>query len=277
MSPDIQHKTGFFLTLLGQFGWLGNGLFVVIAFTECIPIIGGFFPGGALITVAGFFAAQGYFSIWNVMFFGLIGALLGDYMGYTLGRRGSDWLLAKGIVKQKMIDKGESFFKKHGPHSIIWGRFFGATRAVVPFVAGSTRMPPKSFFTWNFLSAIIWALFNAGSGYFGGSIIDALIKKGSHRLAWTIAIVILGLSLFLIWRYHGHNLKLYFKNKSHFFFYYLQRKRWFRYISSHSSFIGKYLQDERKKEKIFAIFLILSFSLFAYILGLIIELIEVIG
>jgi membrane protein DedA with SNARE-associated domain len=211
------HDSTFFLILLAQFGWLGNWLFLFIALVECIPLIGAFFPGGTLITLAGFFAAQGYFPIENIILFALIGAIAGDYLSYLLGRWGSNWLLAKGLVKPTTIDKGEKFFQQYGAKSLLWGRFIGATRSLIPFIAGASKMKQRTFLTWNIAGAIIWATFSSLLGYFSGNLIITIVRRWSHRLG---LIVILMAAIWLIYwltKKHGQSIQQYFRQQSRSF------------------------------------------------------------
>lgn len=269
----MDHNTTFFLSILTKFGWLGNWLFLFIALIECIPIVGGFFPGGTLISIAGFFAAQGYFNVWDVILFSIIGAIIGDYSGYILGRWGSNWLIRKKIVKQEFIDKGEAFFKRHGNKSIFWGRFIGATRAVIPFAAGSSKMSASSFFFWNSLSAVGWAFYNVGIGYFSGNIISVILKKGSHRLWIIIGIIIIGLIIYWVIYKKGQSIWSYFVKKSQQFTENLFNHTWFKNFSIRYPLVSEFFQTKVSQEKIFGGFWGAIILIILYILVLILDLI----
>ncbi len=197
----------FLFAILSKFGWLGNWLFLFIAVIECFPFIGGFFPGGTLIYIGGLLAAQGYFSIVDIIIFAAIGAIIGDYLSYLLGRRGAPWLEDKKIIKPELMASSRAFFVKYGNKSVLWGRFIGPMRAIVPFVAGASKMRQRSFLLWNVIGAIIWATVDALLGYFSGNIIAIIIKRWSHRVGWVLFILaVIALVYWFIKHKRGHKL-----------------------------------------------------------------------
>ena len=203
----MDYAFNFFFTILTKFGWLGNWLFLLIAVAECVPFIGGFFPGGTLIYIGGFLAAQGYFSITDIIIFAAVGAILGDYSSYLMGRSGAKWLEDRKIIKPELMQSSTAFFIKYGNKSVLWGRFIGPMRAIIPFVAGVSKMKQAPFLLWNIIGAIIWALADSLLGYFSGNIIAIIIKRWSHRLGLVLLIVVLiGFIYWLVKRKGGHKL-----------------------------------------------------------------------
>ena len=89
--------------LLIQFAWLGDWLFFTLAFIESAPFIGVFIPGATLVSVGGFLASQGLLSTWHIIIFATIGAIIGDFFSYSLGRWGGAWIKSKKIfiIKRK--------------------------------------------------------------------------------------------------------------------------------------------------------------------------------
>ncbi len=259
--------------LLNRFSWLGNGLFLAIALVECIPFLGSIIPGGTLIFIAGILSAQGYFNVWDVLIFATIGALIGDYSGYSLGRWGGNWLRRKNIIKKELITKGESFFNKYGAPSIFWGRFIGATRAIVPFIAGSTRLRPWTFFSWNLAGAIGWAFSHVFLGYFSGNIIAIVIRKWSGRLS---IILIVALSAFLIYwllRKKGQSIWDYFVKQSDRFTDKLFSFSIFKKIENRYPVTEEILQTRTSRERIFGGVLGAVILILLYVLVFILDLI----
>jgi len=164
------------LSLFNKFGWFGNWLFFLLASLECLPFFGSFFPGGTIVYAGGFLAAQGYFNIYYLIAFSAAGAIVGDYLAYSLGRRSGRRLVGR-IINEKLLVKGEQFFARYGHSSILLGRFIAATRAIVPFVIGVSQMKPWPFMFWNTIGAIVWATFNALLGYFSGNLVNSLINR----------------------------------------------------------------------------------------------------
>jgi undecaprenyl-diphosphatase len=68
-----------------------------------------------------------------------------------------------------LLRRAQVFFIRHGGKSIFFGRFVGPLRGFIPFVAGSARMPPLSFFLYTLVSALLWGLTYPGLGFLGGA------------------------------------------------------------------------------------------------------------
>lgn len=261
-----------FLVIFGRFDWLGNWLFLLIALVECVPFAGAVFPGGTLITIGGFFAAQGVFNVWGLTVFAIIGAVLGDWGGYALGRWGGSWLEKKGIIKTAWLAKGQEFFQKYGTKSILWGRFIGATRAVVPFIAGASRMKQRTFFFWNIVSAMIWAAWNIGIGYFSGSLITAIIEKWSNKLGLGLSILAAIALVYLMIRKHGRTYWQYFKYSSSVFTEKITAQPRFQTLNRQYPAVSEIVGREKSREKIFASFLGLMILIIFYALALVLDL-----
>lgn len=268
----MDHNLNIFLDIFGRFDWLGNWLFLFISLAECIPFIGAVFPGGTLITIGGFFAAQGVFNVWGLTIFAVIGAILGDWGGYALGRWGGKWLEKKGIVKAAWVAKGEEFFNKYGTKGILWGRFIGATRAVVPFVAGASKMKQSSFFFWNIISALIWATWNIGIGYFSGSLIATIIEKWSSKLGLGLSILAAAAWIYLVIKKHGSSYWQYFKHVTLVLMEKLTAKSWFQTLDRRYPAIPEIISAKKSQEKVFAGFLGLVCLIIFYFLALVLDL-----
>lgn len=102
-----------------------------------------------------------------------LGAVAGDNIGYYLGRRlGRNWLLRYGSrfgLRQKRLAQVEAFFQRHGPKAVFFGRFIGFARALVPFVAGTSRMSYRKFVIYDALGATLWTVGFVTLGYILGA------------------------------------------------------------------------------------------------------------
>ena len=264
----MNHGINFFLSISQDFSWLGNWLFLLLAFVECVPFAGAFFPGGTLISIGAFFAAQGYFNVWAILVFSIVGAIFGDYMGYSLGRWGRSWLNKKNIIKPKLLEKGDKFFHKYGGMGLLWGRFVGATRAIVPFSAGTAHMKHRTFLFWNVLGAIVWGFFNVGIGYFSGNIISLVIHKWSGHFGLIILIIVIILLIYWIIRKHGQNLWSGFKKESSLFMDKVLSGRWYTALDKRYPVISELTKTSRKQEKVFGFLLITLILILLYIIAL---------
>ena len=89
-------------------------------------------------------------------------AIVGDNIGYLIGRKGGRWLLERpGALPAasacRCSPAGEPFFERHGPKAVFFGRFVLGLRVWASWLAGATRMPWRSFVLWNALGGICWA------------------------------------------------------------------------------------------------------------------------
>lgn len=178
-------------TAIYYFTFLGPWFFFLGAMTEAIPVIGTFLPGATIIALGGFAAAHGYFSIEEVIFLSITGSILGDSIGYYIGIYGGKLIRDKKIISEKLLQKGEKFFNKYGSQSLLWGRFIGPLRSIMPFLTGLLKVSQKTFWFWNIISAIIWGSFYVLFGYFSGNLFTIITDRWNHDLIWLIVFLVI--------------------------------------------------------------------------------------
>ena len=132
-------------------------LFLLVASEAAgVPI-----PGETSLITAAVLASRGQLKIEIVIVLAASGAIVGDNIGYLIGRKGGRWLLQRPgrFQRQRMevLEMGEPFFKRHGPKAVFFGRYLPGLRVCASWLAGATRMPWHSFVLWNALGGIIWA------------------------------------------------------------------------------------------------------------------------
>ena len=135
-------------------------LFVfLIAFTESLPLIGTIVPGSITMSIIGLLAGRGIISVNTTLFLASFGALIGDTIGFFIGKYYNKYLRLMWPFKNhpKWLTLGKDFFKKHGGKSILIGRFVGPIRSSVPLIAGLLKMSWIRFFSAAVPSAILWA------------------------------------------------------------------------------------------------------------------------
>lgn len=134
-------------------------LVFALAFAESLAFVSLLVPAWGALVVIGTMIQAGGISFWPVWIAASIGAALGDWLSYWIGRKlehtvQNIWPLSK---HPQLIPKGEAFIKKWGAAGIFIGRFSGPLRASVPLVAGIFEMPFWRFQVANFTSAFVWA------------------------------------------------------------------------------------------------------------------------
>lgn len=153
----------------------GLAIIGAIIFAESGLLIGFFLPGDTLLFTAGFFAAQGNLPLAGVLIVIFLTAIIGDNVGYAIGKKSGPRLFAKkdGVIfKQEYITRAEAFYEKHGGKTIIIARFVPIVRTFAPVVAGIGNMARKKFVLYNIVGAAIWTGSVVMLGYWLGSLID---------------------------------------------------------------------------------------------------------
>ena len=136
-------------------------------------------PGETARLIAAGAAGTGTaFNIWGVIAAATAGAIVGDTIGYWIGRRGGRPLL-QGIMKrfgirQAHLEKAETFFARHGAPAVFFGRSFSYLRVLTALLAGVSRMRYPQFLFFNILGGIVWACVVGFAGYTCGKNLGAL-------------------------------------------------------------------------------------------------------
>ncbi len=150
------------------------GVYLII-FIESGLLFGFFLPGDTLLFSAGIFAAQGYFSIQTLIIGSMLAAIIGDNLGYFLGKKIGPKLNNKKdsfFFSKAKINKAEVFYKKYGALAVIIARFVPIMRTFTPFVAGVVRMHYRKFLFYNILGGMMWTTGVSLLGYYLGSKIS---------------------------------------------------------------------------------------------------------
>ncbi len=151
-------------------------------------------PGETSLIAAGVLASQGKLEIVLVIVLAAAAAIVGDNIGYLIGRKGGRWLLERpGAFQRQRLEVlrvGEPFFETHGPKAVFFGRFVLGLRVWASWLAGATRMHWRSFVLWNALGGTIWATAIGLLAYFlghsAGSAVEAFGVYGLVALAVAI-------------------------------------------------------------------------------------------
>jgi len=157
-------------------------------------------PGETALITAAVLASQGKLQIEIVIAVAAAAAIVGDNLGYLIGRRGGRWLLERpGAFHRQRLEVlrvGEPFFRLHGPKAVFFGRFVLGLRVWASWLAGATRMQWRSFVLWNALGGIAWATAIGLIGYFLGHSAGNLIETfGLYGLAAVLLAIVSGLIL----------------------------------------------------------------------------------
>jgi membrane-associated protein len=154
---------------------LGLVALLVVVFVETGLLVGFFLPGDSLLFTAGLLVADGRFDVplWWLLVLVPLAAILGDQVGYTIGRTAGPRVFNKPdsrFFQQEYVDKAYAYFEKYGARTIVIARFVPIVRTFAPVVAGVSRMDRKVFTTYNVVGAILWGAGVTALGYYLGQV-----------------------------------------------------------------------------------------------------------
>lgn len=176
-------------------------LFVLIgAESAGIPL-----PGETALATAGVLASQGKLDIVAVIAVAASAAIIGDNVGYWIGRLGGRKLLQRwGWLERhasKVLPWSERFFRRHGGKTIFLARFFAVLRVTAAWLAGVSRMHWWQFFLWNAAGGICWAVLVGLVAYYAGhAAADAINRYGLFAGAAIVVLVLVGAAALHFWR-----------------------------------------------------------------------------
>ena len=185
------HYLNTLLAFITHHSGLAYGLIFLISLSESLAFVGLLVPGTVIMFGVGTIVATGRLSLFPVLLMAMIGAIAGDSISYWLGHHYKERLVNIWPFSRYsgMLNKGEAFFHRHGGKSVLFGRFVGPVRPVIPVVAGMLGMRPVHFSVVNVLSAIGWALVYILPGVFFGTSL-AMAGSVSTRLAVIVFILV---------------------------------------------------------------------------------------
>ncbi|HEX4187980.1 MAG TPA: DedA family protein [Solirubrobacteraceae bacterium] len=156
---------------------------IVMGESSGVPV-----PGETALITGSILAGRGKLQIELVIVIAAVAAIVGDNIGYVIGRKGGRWLLERPgrfeRQRRDVLETGEPFFERHGSKAVFFGRFVLGLRVWASWLAGATRMPWRSFVMWNALGGICWATAIGLLSYFlGRAAGDAVKTFGLFGLA----------------------------------------------------------------------------------------------
>jgi membrane protein DedA with SNARE-associated domain len=177
---------------LNILGYPAVTLFVMIE-SSGIP-----FPGETMLLLASFYSAiDNHLQIPFVIACAALGAIVGDNLGYYIGRTGGKAIIERYgryvFIKPEHLERGEKFFARYGDKTVFFGRFVAVLRAWAAFLAGVNRMHWRTFFIYNAAGGIVWATIYGLLGYYAGRFFHDNFTEVEHlarTISWTGAGII---------------------------------------------------------------------------------------
>jgi membrane protein DedA with SNARE-associated domain len=172
-------------------------LFLLVAVESAgVPL-----PGETAL-IAAAVLAHDHYGIWWVIVVAAVAAIVGDNVGYWLGRLGGRKLLERWSITRRYAERAlppsERFFRRHGGKTVFLGRFVALLRVTAAWLAGISRMRWWRFFLWNAAGGIVWAAGTALVAYWAGrAAADAIEHYGLYAV---VALAVLGIAAFVVLR-----------------------------------------------------------------------------
>lgn len=169
--------------------WVYALLFAII-FVETGVVVMPLLPGDSLLFVVGALCGAGLMNLPLAMGLLVVGAILGDQVNYSIGRRLGPrvwgWENSRWFNK-RAFEQAHGFYEKHGGITIIIARFMPFIRTFAPFVAGVAAMSRGKFTAYNVAGALLWVVGITLAGYLFGNI--PFVKQHLDKIIWAMILI----------------------------------------------------------------------------------------
>jgi membrane protein DedA with SNARE-associated domain len=190
--------------LINTYGYWAVLLFVAIESTG-IP-----FPGETMLLAAAIVSGTSHhLHIYLVIIAAAAGAIIGDNLGFWVGREGGFRLLRRygHLIRldERKLKLGQYLFKKHGGKVVFFGRFVAVLRAWAAFLAGVNRMEWPRFLVFNAAGGILWATIYGLGGYALGNNVNKI--TGPIGIVTVVLAVLILIGFFIVLRRNEERLE----------------------------------------------------------------------
>jgi membrane protein DedA with SNARE-associated domain len=162
-------------------------------------------PGETVLLFSGFLAYHGHLSLGRAIGTAIVGATLGDSLGYLIGRWGGKALLkryrGRFLLSARRFDRAEAIFLRFGHWAVFVARFITGLRVIAGPLAGAFLMPYPRFLLFNFSGAVVWAFTVGWVGHLFGSNWQRLVGLFKQvDIAILLAVVFAALIVWVVYR-----------------------------------------------------------------------------
>jgi membrane protein DedA with SNARE-associated domain len=188
-----------FLTLpASRFAYLLLGL-LVGGESAGIPL-----PGETALITGAVLASQDKLSLPIVIGVAALAAIVGDNIGFYLGRHGARRLLSRPgrfeERRQAFLRRGEAFFQRHGGKTVFFGRWLPFLRVTAAWLAGAHHMSWPRFLAWNAAGGILWAITVGVFAYLAGNLAVRILHDAGYAVLALVALGLVGLAIWYVFR-----------------------------------------------------------------------------
>jgi membrane-associated protein len=178
---------------------LAYSIIALLVFGEAAFFVGFVLPGETAVLLGGFLASQGHLDIVTLIVLVVVSAILGDTVGYEVGKHFGPRVLRLGVFqkRQERIDNTQDMLRRRGGPAVFLGRWTAFLRAVMPGIAGVSRMPYRVFLFWNALGGIVWGITFSLVGYFAGASYEKVASTIGKSSAVVLVLLVIGVFVVL--------------------------------------------------------------------------------
>jgi membrane protein DedA with SNARE-associated domain len=187
-------------TLLDVPPWIALLIIAALVFGEAALFFGFVLPGETAVVYGGVLADAGKVSVVLVLAVVLLAAVAGDSVGFEVGRKLGPRLFRAPVLRNHpdRLEAAQAYLRRRGGRAVVMGRFTAFLRAVMPGLAGASRMEYRRFLFFNVLGGLIWGSACVLLGYFAAHSIGTI----THALGLTSGAIVVFIALGLIWAWH---------------------------------------------------------------------------
>lgn len=201
---ELGRVSTFFDTLLGQVldapAWLVCLLVGLVVFAEDALFVGFVIPGETVAILGGVAASLGHVSYPAVLAVVIAAAIIGDSVGFEVGKKLGPRILAMPVLRRHRarLIVAQDYLARRGGTAVFLGRWTAFFRAVMPALAGTSRMPYPSFLVWNAAGGIAWGVTVVTVGYVAGRSYARVEQWLGRGVAVVVAVVVIGVAV--VWQ-----------------------------------------------------------------------------
>ncbi|HAG58082.1 MAG TPA: DedA family protein, partial [Arthrobacter bacterium] len=167
-------------------------LVALLVFAEDALFIGFVLPGETAAVLGGVVASRGNVILWIMMTLVVVAAIIGDTVGYEVGKHFGPRLLKLRMLRNRSekLNAAQDFLRRRGGAAVFLGRFTAFFRAVMPALAGTSRMHYPRFLAFNAAGGLVWGSGFVLLGFFAGNSYEAVAKAAGRDIAVVVVLIV---------------------------------------------------------------------------------------
>lgn len=181
-------------------GVAAYGLVGGLAFAEAALLVGFVLPGETAVLLGGVLAHEHRVSLAVMATVAVFAAIIGDSVGFEVGRHFGTRMLKTRMFenRQESLERGQQALRNNGGRAVFFARFTAFLRAVMPGLAGTSRMPYLRFLIFNAAGGVVWAVGFTLLGYFAGASYHKVEKIAGRASLVILALVVVAVVVLVI-------------------------------------------------------------------------------